>query len=134
MIAGLGVDIIETERIGQALDRYGARFTRRLLSKAEWEDWQKRGGRLDTLAGYWAGKEAIAKALGTGFRGFSFRDITISHDDLGRPRGTLHGQALVISRSLDVTSLWLAISHTADYAMATAVLEAGTSPFPPRIY
>lgn len=124
MIVGTGVDIVEIERIGKALSRYGDRFIERLLTASELESWRGRGARLETLAGYWAAKEAVAKALGTGFAGFCLRDIVITHDSLGRPRATFTGGAASLVSELEITQMWVSISHSASYAVATAIAEA----------
>ncbi len=124
MIIGTGVDIVETERIGKALSRYGDRFIERLLTAPEQESWRGRGARLETLAGYWAAKEAVAKALGTGFVGFGLRDIVITHDSLGCPRATFTNGAASLVSGLGITQMWVSISHSASYAVATAIAEA----------
>lgn len=127
MILGIGVDIIEIERIGKVLDQKGDRFIERLLTATEQESWLQRGARLDTLAGYWAAKEAVAKALGTGFVSFGFNEVVISHDALGRPLVGLTGGAQALAAQLGITNLWLSISHSRAYAVATAIAEGCTS-------
>lgn len=127
MIIGTGVDIVEIERIDKVLGRHGDRFIERLLTAAEQDNWLGRGARLETLAGYWAAKEAVAKALGTGFMDFGFVDIIITHDPLGRPVVTLAEGAAALALRMGVTSVWLSISHSLTYAVATAIAEARTS-------
>lgn len=127
MIVGTGVDIVELERISKVLNRYGDRFIERLLTTPEQESWLGRGARLETLAGYWAAKEAVAKALGTGFVDFGLSNIVITHDPLGRPLATLTEGAAALASGLGITNMWLSISHSLTYAVATAIAEARTS-------
>jgi len=127
MILGSGVDIVEIKRISKALERYGDRFLERLLTEAEQEQWRLRGGRLDTLAGYWTAKEAVAKALGSGFRGFGPREIHISYDLWGRPLVALTERAAARAAVVGIHHIWLSISHSLEYAVATAIAEGRTS-------
>lgn len=127
MIIGNGVDIIEIKRINKVLGRYGDRYLERLLTPAEQEQWRQRGSRLETLAGYWAAKEAVAKALGSGFRGFGLQDIQVTHDPLGRPLVVLSGEAQTLAVQAGITNIWLSISHSLEYAVATAIAEGRTS-------
>lgn len=125
MVVGLGVDIIEIERIGQALQDHGQRFLDRLLLPAEQQYWSERGRRLDTLAGFWAAKEAVAKALGTGFGGFGLTHIEITHDSKGRPDVCLLDQAEQIADSLQISKILLSISHSRTHALAQAIALTG---------
>lgn len=127
MIVGTGVDIVELERISRVLNRYGDRFVERLLTAAEQDHWLGRGARLESLAGYWAAKEAVAKALGTGFVDFGLSNIVITHDPLGRPLATFTEGAAALVSGLGITNMWLSISHSLTYAVATAIAEARTS-------
>lgn len=127
MIVGTGVDIVELERISRVLNRYGDKFVERLLTAAEQDNWLGRGARLETLAGYWAAKEAVAKALGTGFVDFGLSNIVITHDPLGRPLATFTEGAAALVSGLGITNMWLSISHSVTYAVATAIAEARTS-------
>lgn len=127
MICGAGIDIIEIERIGEVYDQKGDRFIERLLAVTEKERWLQRGARLETLAGYWAAKEAVAKALGKGFVSFGFNDVVITHDPSGRPLVELKGGAKALASQLGITNMWISISHSRAYAVATAIAEGRTS-------
>ena len=127
MICGTGIDIIEIERIGEVYDQKGDRFIERLLAVTEKERWLQRGARLETLAGYWAAKEAVAKALGKGFVSFGFNDVVITHDPSGRPLVELKGGAKALASQLGITNMWISISHSRAYAVATAIAEGRTS-------
>ena len=121
MILGLGLDLCRIERIAQAVERprfldhvYTPRERSRILAASP----PRRG---EIAAGLFAAKEAVAKALGTGFSGFGPADIEILPDASGRPVCTLHGGAKDRSGGGRV---WVSVTHEAGMAAATAVLEA----------
>ena len=118
MIRGLGIDLMDVERIQSALERH-PRFLTRVYSPAEQEALRQRGA--ETAAGYFAAKEAVAKALGTGFAGFGMADVEILADGRGRPTVQLHGGAAGLAGGARVH---LSISHDGGMALAFAVLEA----------
>src|SRR5678809_193034 len=93
----LGIDIIKVERIRSALDRFGARFSRRVLTDAEQRYVRDRP---ETMAGRWAAKEAVSKVLGLGVRGIGWRDIEIERLPTGQPSVRLHGRAEQRARQL----------------------------------
>ncbi len=125
MVVGLGVDIVEIERIGQALQQHGQRFLDRLLLPVEQDFWANRGSRIETLAGLWAAKEAVAKALGTGFRGFGFTQIIITHDAHGRPLVSLFDGARQIANERQIGEIMISISHSRTCAIAQAIALTG---------
>ncbi len=86
----LGIDIIEVDRIRDALARFGERFVGRVLTPAEAAYVR---GRPETMAGRWAAKEAVSKVLGLGVRGIGWRDIEIERLPTGQPAVRLHGRA-----------------------------------------
>ncbi len=113
----LGIDIIRVARISQALERFGARFTARILTPSESAYVR---GRAETLAGRWAAKEAVSKVLGLGVRGVGWRDIEIERLPTGQPAVRLHGRAARRADQLGMTAVSVSISHESDYAVATA--------------
>ena len=119
MIRGLGIVLMDVERIQSALERH-PRFLTRVYSPAEQEAIRQRGA--ETAAGYFAAQEAVAKALGTGFRGFTTRDISVEPDALGRPAVRLSG-ALERLHTLGAQSVMISITHTGGVAAAVAVIE-----------
>lgn len=123
LIVGLGTDVIEIARIDAVLTRHRDRFPSRLLSQEELAYWQVRGKKVQTLAGFWAAKEAVAKALGTGVRGFGWRDVVIAHDAWGRPYVSLQAGAAAAAAARGASSCWITIAHGREYAIATAILE-----------
>ena len=86
----LGIDIIKVERIRAALERFGPRFSKRVLTDAEQRYVRDRP---ETMAGRWAAKEAVSKVLGLGVRGIGWRDIEIERLPTGQPAVRLHGRA-----------------------------------------
>ncbi|MEA2046895.1 MAG: holo-ACP synthase [Campylobacterota bacterium] len=113
----IGTDIIQISRIEKSLERYGLAFKKRFLSKSEIEMAKK----VETVAGLWAAKEAISKALGCGIGAqLSFHDIHISKDRQGAPRFTLSHTAQH-THSINASSL--SISHDGGFAIAVAVVN-----------
>ena len=84
MILGVGTDIIEIDRIKNAIDNTPG-FLEKVFTKREVEELSKNTLRVESVAGNFAVKEAVSKAVGTGIRGFSFRDIEVFRDELGKP-------------------------------------------------
>ena len=122
MILGIGVDIVEIRRIREILAKDNG-FLEKIFTSNEIEYLRRRNLRPEYVAGRFAAKEAVSKALGTGFRGFSFRDIIIENSTLGKPIITLKGKARVIANKTGNTNIHLSISHGEDNAIAYAVLE-----------
>ena len=115
-----GIDIIEIERIGAAVNRWGDRFFRRIYTEGELE-YAK--GRLPQLAGRFAAKEAVMKALGTGVRGVSWQEIEVVREPGQAPKVTLHGRAKARAELLTLDEIAISISHSRDYAVVVAVGE-----------
>ena len=115
-----GVDIIEISRIQQTLDRYGDRFLQRIFTAAEISYCR---GRAPNLAGRFAAKEATMKALGTGVRGVSWKDIEVVRADSGAPSVKLHGRAKCRAERLQISELSLSISHSREFAVAFVVTQ-----------
>jgi holo-[acyl-carrier protein] synthase len=122
MIIGVGVDIVEIRRIKEAVDR-NDNFIEKLFDKEEIEYLKSRGMRPEYIAGRFAAKEAVAKALGTGFRGFNFKDIVIDRTALGKPIVVLKGKAKLAAHKNGEYKIHISISHGQDSAIAYAVLE-----------
>ena len=125
MIIGVGIDAIEIDRVRTALTRTPS-LQQRLFTDSERASCTSRCGRLrfGGLAGRFAAKEAVAKAFGTGIRGFVFRDIEVGNDALGKPVVRLHGRAAEVASSLGIASVHLSLTHTDDMAMAQVVAES----------
>lgn len=122
IITGLGLDIVEISRLKGASERFGQKLASRLFTEAELRETPGEGpARWSTLAGKWAAKEAVVKALGTGFRGMSWKDVEITRDAWGRPRVTLTGGAADLARQAGVTGIHVSITHEKGLAAANAV-------------
>ncbi len=113
----LGIDIIKVDRIRDALARFGARFSRRILTDAELAYVRDRP---ETLAGRWAAKEAVSKVLGLGVRGVGWREIEIVRLPTGQPSVRLHDRALRRAGQLGMGRIAVSITHERDYAVAVA--------------
>ncbi|HHD2752597.1 TPA: holo-ACP synthase [Clostridium perfringens] len=126
MIIGIGIDIIEIERVEQAIQKNRS-FINKLFTEKEITYFNNRSMNSEVIAGNFAAKEAVSKALGTGIRGFSFKDIEVLRNQLGKPEVTLYNGAKAIGNELvgDNKSLkiHLSISHNNSSAIAYAVLE-----------
>ncbi|MEE8470375.1 MAG: holo-ACP synthase [Dehalococcoidia bacterium] len=114
----VGVDIIEISRIQGAIDRWGQRFLKRIYTKAELDFCRNRA---PELAVRFAGKEAVMKALGTGRRGVSWRDIEILPNRRNAPLVFLHGRARSRARKLGMKDVSISLSHSREYAVASVV-------------
>ena len=129
MIIGTGVDIVRIDRFKNMQDK--ARFMKRVFSVKEQEYLASK--ETQSMAGLFAAKEAIAKALGTGFSGFFPCDIEILHDKNGKPFVILHGKPQEIADSLEIKKgdytqspsylIHISISHSQTDAIAFAVLS-----------
>ena len=119
----LGNDIIEIERIRQAIER-SSLFVERVYTPHEIDYCESRNkGRYESFAGIYAAKEAFIKALGTGMRHGSWQDIEIYHDELGALLIRLQDTFKNIYETLGYTNIHVSISHCKEYAMSTVILE-----------
>ncbi|MCS4470837.1 holo-ACP synthase [Clostridium botulinum] len=123
MIYGIGTDITEIRRIEKAITR-NKNFINKLFTKNEMDLWEKKNFKLEFIAGRFAAKEAISKALGTGIRDFNFKDIEIINNELGKPQVVLKPKVEDIIRKISQSyKIHLSISHEKEYAIAYALLE-----------
>lgn len=122
---GSGIDLCEVARIRQAMERHGDRFKQRVFTDAEIAYAERRLNRYERYAARFAAKEAGMKALGTGWRGgLGWRDIEVANLASGRPTLVFHRTAAAIALRLGVSNVALSITHTADQAMASVILES----------
>ena len=115
-----GVDIIEVARIERGMARHGQRFLDRFFTPQEQAYCQ---GRAASLAGRFAVKEAVAKALGTGIGDVRWLDVEVVCDGRGRPDLVLHGRARQIAEESSLTQWSISLSHTNTYAVGFAVAQ-----------
>src|SRR5438067_13784234 len=124
MIVGTGIDIAEVHRIGEAMERFGARFLHRVFTEGERRYCDSKANRVERYAGRFAVKEAAMKALGTGWsRGVRWVDIEITRRQGSRPTLELKGEARKIADRLGVKNIAISITHTAKQAMAQVIFE-----------
>lgn len=121
MIIGIGTDIIEIERIGKAI-KTNKHFLDKLFTENEIMLFKSKSMRTEVIAGNFAAKEAISKALGTGIRGFGFKDIEILRNELGKPIVRLNAKSESVIENKEY-KLNVSISHNNLSAIAFAVLE-----------
>jgi len=126
MIVGTGIDLAEIGRIQRSLDRFGQRFLDRVYTPAEQAYCLRKRNAAESLAARFAAKEAGAKALGTGIsQGVSWLEIEVAREPGGRPTVKFHGRAAERAARLGAVRAALSITHTAELAMASVVLEDG---------
>ena len=125
MIRGIGIDIIEVSRIENAIKK-NSRFLTKTFSSKEIVYIESRKYNIFTIAGLFACKESISKSLGTGIRGFSWTDIEITHDDLGKPIVELKRNAKKIAEDKKISNISVSISHIKDQAISISIAEGYT--------
>jgi holo-[acyl-carrier protein] synthase len=119
----LGLDLTEVSRVSEVLERWGERFLMRVFSPGELNRARRHPRAFaEHVAGRFAAKEAAMKALGTGWRGVAFREISVRRDPRGKPRLELYGRAHERAERLRVRSMEVSITHTADVAAAVVAL------------
>lgn len=113
-----GVDIVEVARIARAMARHGARFETRFFTEQELAYCN---GRVERLAGRFAVKEAVAKALGTGIGDVGWTEIEVVCDGRGSPQLVLHGRARALAAQRGLETWSISLSHTEAFAVGFAV-------------
>jgi holo-[acyl-carrier protein] synthase len=123
-IVGTGIDIVECLRIAQMIERHGELFITRVYTDYEIEYCSARKAATQHYAGRWAAKEAVLKALGTGWRrGIAWRDIEIRNDAKGAPTVKLRGGARDVMTAANIGRMHVSISHCRSFAVAYVVAE-----------
>jgi len=123
-ILGTGIDIIEVDRLEEALLRRGERLLDKVFTPAEREYCAGRPRPAIHYAGRFAVKEAVLKAIRTGWvRGISWKDIEVELGPAGEPSVRLSGGALKRAREMGIETIHVSISHTERHAVASAVAE-----------
>ena len=121
-VIGIGTDIVECLRIAQMIERHGELFLTRVYTSREIEYCSSRRAATQHYAGRWAAKEAVLKAMGTGWtKGISWRDIEIRNDAAGRPSIALGGGARDVCEKKDIGEMLISISHCRSHATAYAL-------------
>ncbi len=114
MVIGTGVDITEVRRLRRAVDKWGRDFLQRVFTEQELENAKSRGSLYQHLAGRFAAKEAVFKALGD--KGLVWKDVEILNDSEGRP------YCVILNNRHKGIEVYISISHVKTYAVATALI------------
>ena len=125
MIYGIGIDVVEPQRVERLIDRYGERFVQRVLTQGELPGYRKTARPVLFIANRFAAKEAFSKAMGTGFRyPVTLQCITVVQNRAGKPGLTFHPDLERMVRECGIVGHHLTISDEASLACACVVLEA----------
>ena len=124
-IVAHGIDLVDCPRITQMVERHGERFIDRVFTKAEQAYAKSTKNEIEKLAGRFAAKEAILKLMGTGWRGkIAWTDIEVINNAMGQPEVILAGEVKGIAQKLGISHVSVSITHTANFAIASAVALA----------
>jgi holo-[acyl-carrier protein] synthase len=124
MIVGIGTDIIEVGRIEKLLSKQ-ERFKKRIFTQGEIEYCEQKANNVQNYAARFAVKEALLKAIGTGWReGVTFKEIEVVNNEKGKPELVLSGTVKRITEELGVTNIQVSISHLKDLAIGFVILES----------
>ncbi len=118
MILGVGIDLIEIERIKKACTK--SFFIKKTYTQKECQQAKES---ISFLAGNFATKEALVKAFGIGFRNIELKEIEVLRDELGKPYIILYNKALDLFKHLNCTNIHVSITNTKDQAISTVILE-----------
>ena len=119
-ILDIGIDIVEIKRIEDALNK-NKRFLDKLFTKEEIKYFESRNFKIETIAGNFAAKEAISKAMGTGIRNFNFTDIEVLRNELGKPIVKTYNNLNKMCIDYNVLEIKVSISHSDNYAGSNAI-------------
>jgi holo-[acyl-carrier protein] synthase len=123
VIVGIGIDIIEVERVIEKVDKDNG-FRERIFSRLEIDDCERKGRRAENYAGRFVAKEAFLKATGLGLTlGHALSDIEVSNDEFGKPCLTLHGSFQQEAGMRGWAKIHLSITHISAVAAAVVVIE-----------
>ena len=121
MIKGIGTDIIEINRFDKSVNNN--KFMSTYYTDKEIEYIKSKSKPTESAAAFFCAKEAVAKAIGTGFSGFSPKDIGVEHDEKGKPCVVLGERAKTAAEAAGIKRISLSLSHCRDYAVAFAAAE-----------
>ena len=126
MIYGIGVDIVNIDRMERVIARWGDRFIQRVFTPAEMDFCINRPSTISAFSMRFAAKEAFSKAIGTGMKkGVKWQDIEVFHYPGGRPGLRLHGRSSERCRKENITGFHLSMSDDGEYGVAMVILEKG---------
>ena len=120
-----GIDLVDFPRIEDMVARHGERFLDRVFTASEQQYANSNKNGIEKLAGRFAAKEAVLKLVGTGWRGkIAWTDIEVVNTETGQPQVKLSGEVKKIADKLGITQISVSITHTANFAIASAVALA----------
>lgn len=123
-VLGIGVDLVEAQRIEHSLERFGERFLHRVFTAGEIAYCQSMKYPARHFAARFAAKEAVSKAFSTGIgKSMGWKDIDVHRQESGQPYVVLEGGAKELARARGVVHVWITLSHTDHHAVAMIVLE-----------
>ncbi len=123
MIYGIGTDIVHVNRMRENLDKHGDKFARRILTESEFDEFKNKKDQASFLAKRFAAKEAVAKAMGTGFsQGLSLHHIGVKHDEAGKPILEFLDVAKIFLQEKNIKQTHLSLADERDYAVAFVTL------------
>jgi holo-[acyl-carrier protein] synthase len=126
-IVAHGIDLVDFPRIEEMAKQHGQRFLDRIFTASEQAYADANKNRIEKLAGRFAAKEAILKLMGTGWRGkIAWTDIEIVNNPSGQPQVNLIGEVKKIAEKLGIKHISVSITHTANFAIASAVALANS--------
>lgn len=121
-IFGIGIDVVEVERIASSIERHGEPFLAKIFTATERGYCESRKNPALHYAARFAAKEAVAKALGTGIGGNAgLHDLEVINDDKGAPKLRLSGAAEAFAQTHGITEIQISLTHARDYAAANAI-------------
>ena len=124
MIFGIGTDIVHVERMRRNLDKHGDNFAQRILTTAEFVEFENKKDKAAFIAKRFAAKEAAVKAMGTGFsQGLSLHHIGVTHDEAGKPILEFLETAEIFSQQNKIKQSHLSLADERDYAVAFVTLS-----------
>ena len=122
-LLGIGIDVVEVERIGSSMDEFGEKFVQRIFTEAEITYCESQKRPVIHYAARFAAKEAIAKAFGTGIgKQISWLDMEISRRPSGEPMVIMSGGGEKFAESVEVADIKISLTHAEHYAAANAVV------------
>ena len=125
MIKGIGIDLVENDRIKFLYDKYGTKFAKKILSKVELSEFLNSDSPINYLSKNFASKEALSKALGTGLyrEGVYPSSITVTHTESGKPFFIINEVLGILLGKLSADSLFLSISDSNRHSIAMVIME-----------
>ena len=124
MIYGIGIDVVETDRVARLLEQYGERFAKRVLTSREWPAYEKTAKPVLFVANRFAAKEAFSKAMGTGFHyPVTLQSISIVQNKAGKPGLEFHPNLERLVKERGIVGHHVTISDEKTLACACVVLE-----------